>query len=153
VPRKDISLNQAEITDLLASASNLQVATLGADGFPHLTTLWFCLMDGRVTFRSFTKSQRIVNLQRDDRITVLAEAGADYADLRGVMLQGRARLSTDPELVMQVYAEVTRKQQGVDAVDPAAIELMFDRFKHKNTVVTVDPIKTISWDHRQLDGY
>jgi hypothetical protein len=151
--KRDISMTADEVRVLLTEAHNLQVATLGKDGFPHLTTLWFCLIDGRVTFRSFTKSQRVVNLMRDDRLTVLAELGNEYSALRGVMIQGRAQLDTDPDLVMRIYAEVTRKQQGVDETDPAVIEMMFGRFKTKNTVVTVDPVKIISWDHRKLEGY
>ena len=151
--KHDISMTEQETRVLLGTAHNLQVATLGLDGFPHLTTLWFCLIDGRVTFRSFTKSQRIVNLMRDDRVTVLAELGSDYDELRGVMIQGRAVLDTDPESVMKVYTEVTRKHQGVEEVDPAMVEMMFGRFKTKNTVVTVEPIKVISWDHRKLAEY
>lgn len=151
--KKDISMTTGEILELLGQAHNLQVATLGHNGFPHLTTLWFCLIDERVTFRSFTKSQRIVNLQRDDRLTVLAESGSDYSDLRGVMIQGRAHLDDDPDVVMNVYAEVTRKQQGLDEIDPNVVEMMFGRFKTKNTVVTVEPERIISWDHRKLEGY
>ncbi len=142
-----------EVLELLGEVNHLQVATLGPDGFPHLTTLWFCLIDGRVTFRSFTKSQRIVNLQRDDRVTVLAESGSEYGNLRGAMIKGRARLDDDPDAVINVYAEVTRKQQGLDQIDPNVVEMMFGRFKTKNTVVTVEPERVISWDHRKLEGY
>ena len=151
--KKDISMTTEEIHQLLGEAQNLQVATLGRDGFPHLTTLWFCLIDGRVTFRSFTKSQRVVNLDRDNRLTVLAEMGSEYDELRGAMIQGRAHLDRDPHTVMRVYAEVTRKQQGLDEIDPDVVEAMFGRFKSKNTVITVEPERTTSWDHRKLKGY
>ena len=142
-----------EIRALLEDVRSLQVATNGADGFPHLTTLWFFVDgDGLVTFRSFTKSQRIVNLGRDPRITVLAESGDDYSELRGVMIQGRARLDTDPEEVLRVYGEVTRKMMGLDAVDPDATRATYGRFASKNTVVRVEPVRVISWDHRRLGG-
>lgn len=150
--RKDISLSDSEQAVVLAEARNLQVATNGPGGFPHLTTLWFVVYGGVVTFRSFTKSQRIVNLLRDDRITVLAELGTDYEELRGVMIQGHARLSTDPDEVMRVYTEVAKKIQGLDHIDDQAIEAMYGRFATKNTVVRVDPVKVISWDHRKLSG-
>lgn len=152
VARRDISLTDAEQAELLAEARQLQVATNGANGFPHLTTLWFFVDDGLVGFRSFTKSQRIVNLRRDPRITVLAETGTDYQDLRGVMIQGTARLSQDPGEVMRAYAEVTKKNQGTDHVEPGAIDAMFGRFATKNTVVRVDPLKVISWDHRKIEA-
>lgn len=146
--RTDISMTQAEIERLLDEGRSLQVATNGADGYPHLTTLWYYLVDGLVTFRSFTKSQRIVNLTRDPRITVLVETGETYDQLRGVMIQGRAELNADPHAVMATYLGVTRRMQGGD-VTPDTVEALFGRFKHKNTVVTVHPEKVVSWDHRK----
>lgn len=148
--RRDISMTDADIAGLLGTGTELQVATNGRDGYPHLTTLWYTLVDGLITFRSFTKSQRIVNLRRDPKLTVLVEAGDDYAELRGVMIQGTAELDTDPERVMAVYLAVTRKMQG-ESVTPGMVEDMFGRFRDKNTVVTVRQDRVISWDHRR-DG-
>lgn len=146
--RTDISMTETEIAQLLDEGHGLQVATNGADGYPHLTTLWYHLVDGLVTFRSFTKSQRIVNLTRDPRITVLVETGETYDQLRGVMIQGRAELDSDPDRVMATYLGVTRRMQG-DDVTPEAVEMLFGRFRDKNTVVTVHPARVISWDHRK----
>jgi PPOX class probable F420-dependent enzyme len=141
-------MSEDEIAVVLDEGRDLQVATNGRDGHPHLTTLWYALMGGLVTFRSFTKSQRIVNLQRDPRLTVLVEAGDDYGELRGVMIQGTAELDTDPDRVMSTYLAVTRRMQGPD-VAAEAVEAMFGRFRNKNTVVTVHPDRVISWDHRK----
>lgn len=146
--RRDISLTAEEVDELLSEGRDLQVATNGANGYPHLTTLWYAIVDSRITFRSFTKSQRIVNLTRDPRITVLVEAGDDYDDLRGVMIQGTAELVADPDQVMATYLAVTRRMQGGD-VTPEAVEALFGRFRDKNTVVTVHPERVISWDHRK----
>jgi nitroimidazol reductase NimA-like FMN-containing flavoprotein (pyridoxamine 5'-phosphate oxidase superfamily) len=150
--RKDISMSDAEVAALLAQARNLQVATNGPGGFPHVTTLWFYVDDGLVTFRSFTKSQRVVNLLRDPKLTVLAETGTDYEELRGVMIQGIARMTTDPTDVMRTYAEVARKMQGLDEVSPDAVEALYGRFATKNTVIRVEPVKVVSWDHSKLGG-
>jgi hypothetical protein len=79
---------------------------------------------------------------------VLVEAGEDYSELRGVMIQGRAELDTDPGRVMDTYLAVTRKMRGAD-MTPEAVESLFGRFRDKNTVVTVHPERTISWDHRK----
>lgn len=145
--RKDISMSEDEITVLLREGRDLQVATNSRDGYPHLTTLWYAIVGGLVTFRSFTKSQRVVNLRRDPRLTVLVEAGENYDELRGVMIQGTAELDTDPDRVMATYLAVTRRMQGPD-VAAETVEAMFGRFRDKNTVVTVHPERVISWDHR-----
>jgi hypothetical protein len=150
--RKDISMNATEIGEVLTETRNLQVATNGPGGFPHLTTLWFYVDDGIVTFRSFTKSQRIVNLLRDPRLTVLAELGSEYEELRGVMIQGTARLATEPDEVMRTYARVAMKMQGLEEISTEAVHALYGRFANSNTVVKVEPVKVVSWDHRKLRG-
>jgi len=155
--RKDITMNEAEIQEFLSSGAKvLQVATLGKDGAPHLAPMWFVMDDGRVVFRSFTKSQKIVNLMRDPRITVLAEAGDAYADLQGVMIKGIAKLVTDPAYVLKIYGGLAARYPMVgDApvdLDDVALEAAFGRFAPKNTAVIVEPTKVTSWDHTKLGG-
>ncbi len=144
-------MNPDEISDVLTQSRNLQVATMGSDGFPHLTTLWFVLIDGIVTFRSFTKSQRVVNLMRNPRLTVLAESGTGYAELRGVMVKGTAQIDTDPESVLEIYRRVSSKMEGAEMTTDAAAA-MFGRFLAKNVVIRVEPSSVISWDHSKLSG-
>ena len=69
-------MSDDEIWKFIEERKSLQVATIGADGAPHLTTLWFAIVDGEIVFETFTKSQKIVNLRRDPRIAVLVEDGA-----------------------------------------------------------------------------
>ncbi len=97
--RKDITMNNTEITDFLSHGARvLQLATLGKDGSPHQAPMWFTMDDDKIAFRSFTKSQKIVNLMRDPRLSVLVEAGDTYARLQGVMIQGAATLSQIPSM-------------------------------------------------------
>ena len=154
--RKDITMTDAEILEFLGDGTHLQVATIGKDGWPHVAPMWFVVDAGKVVFRSFTKSQKIVNLARDDRITVLLEDGDQYSELRGVMIRGRGRLVTDRAYVLQIYGELAAKypmlgdepvQLGADALEAA-----FGRFAEKNTAVVVEPEKVISWDHRKIGG-
>ena len=155
--RKDITMNEAEIQQFLSSGAKvLQVATLGKDGSPHLAPMWFVMDDGKVVFRSFTKSQKIVNLMRDPRITVLAEAGDTYAELQGVMIKGTAGLITEPDYVLKIYGGLAARYPMVgDApvdLDAESLETAFGRFAPKNTAVIVEPTKITSWDHTKLGG-
>ena len=155
--RKNITMNGAEIQEFLSfGAKVLQVATLGKDGSPHLAPMWFVMDDGNVVFRSFTKSQKIVNLMRDPRITVLAEAGDAYADLQGVMIKGTARLVTEPGYVLKIYGGLAARYPMVGDtpvdLDDDALEAAFGRFASKNTAVVVEPTRVTSWDHTKLGG-
>jgi len=138
-----------EVATFLESGRNLQVASLGPDGYPHLTTLWYVIGNGRITFRSFSKSQRVVNLRRDPRLTVLVEDGDSYDTLRGVMVKGKAQLTEDRSVVLKTYGAVAAKYGEVDALDPEAVEALFGGYADKNTVVAVEPQKVVSWDHRK----
>jgi PPOX class probable F420-dependent enzyme len=154
--RKDITMSPGEIQDFLTSGHTLQVATNGHDGRPHLAPMWYVVEEGKVVFRSFTKSQKIVNLQRDPRLTVLVERGLGYAELQGVMIRGSATLVDDPAYVLRLYGRLAAKyamvgDEPVD-LDPEALEAAFGRFAPKNTAVVVEPEKITSWDHTKLGG-
>ena len=86
-----IAMSEAEVAAFLAEARSLNVATLGKDGAPHLTTLWCTVKDGAILFETYGKSQKVLNIQRDPRVAVLCEAGETYDQLRGVSIRGRAR--------------------------------------------------------------
>ena len=154
--RPDITMTDDEIAAFLDAGRTLQVATIGRDGRPHLAPMWYVIEDGRVVFRSFTKSQKIVNLRRNPAVTVLVEAGEAYHELRGVMIQGTAILDDDRDRVLDVYGKLAARYPmiGGEPLDlPSdALEGAFGRFADKNTVVTVDPGRIVTWDHTKLDG-
>ena len=155
--RKDVTMTADEIQTFLAAPRTLQVVTIGRDGHPHAAPMWYVVRDRDIWFRSFTKSQKIVNLRRDPRITVLAEDGTAYSKLRGLMIQGRAELSRDPDVVLSLYRELAAQYPMVDdqplpdLTDEAATAA-FGRFADKNTAVRVIPEHIVSWDHRKIGG-
>ena len=157
--RKDISMTSEEQAAFLEAGMTLIVTSLDRKCQPHVAPMWYFVDDGRVVFRSFTKSQKIVNLQRDPRITVLVETGIAYAELRAVMIQGAARLidgADDPKHLLESYRRLAAKYPmiGPDPIelDEPALEAAFGRFAPKNTAVIVEPARVISWDHRKLGG-
>lgn len=155
--RKDITMTPQEIHDFLAAPRTLQVVTLGRDGHPHAAPMWYVVRERAVWFRSFTRSQKIVNLTRDPRITVLAEDGIAYSELRGVMVQGRAELSTDPDTILDLYAEISRRYPMIDdellpELSREAVTVTFGRFAEKNTAVRVVADRIVSWDHHKIGG-
>jgi len=154
--RKDITMTGAETLAFLESGHTLQVSSIGKDGTPHLAPMWYIVDDGKIVFRSFTKSQKIVNLLRNPRLAVLVERGEAYADLQGVMIRGRSRLVTDRSYVLAVYGGLAARYAMVgDArrqLSPEELEAAFGRFADKNTAVVVEPDHIATWDHTKLDG-
>lgn len=146
--RDKIRLNEAEIAALFAECKSLQVATLGPQGAPHLTTLWFTTHQGEVLFETYGKSQKVVNLRRDPRIAVLCEAGETYDKLRGVSINGRAEIvDSGPRLLELMQLLVESNHPGLEAERLAA---QAAQMAEKRVVVVVHADKVVSWDHRKL---
>jgi len=154
--RKNTTMSPDGIEAFLEAGRVAHVATLADDGWPHLVPMWYVVDKGLVVFRSFTKSQKIVNLRRRPRLTVLVEKGATYDELQGVMIKGTAHLEDDPGRVLELYGAMAAKYAMVGGeplrLSPEALEATFGRHAAKNTAVTVLPERVISWDHTKLDG-
>ena len=148
--RDQIRMSQAELWDFIRGQKSLQVATLNRDGSPHLTTLWFAVVEGEIVFETFAKSQKLKNLERDPRITVLLEDGSAYEELRGVSIAGRAELHRDHVLLRRFAAEIIRRNRP--EVPEAALEQAAAGMAAKRAAVVVKPEKIMTWDHRKLGG-
>lgn len=148
--RDAIRMTEAELSALHAECKSLQVATLDKTGAPHLTTVWYLVHEGAYLFETYGKSQKVVNIERDPRVAVLLEAGSDYAELRGVSVQGRAEVVTEnPERTRLMTLLVDHHFPGQP---PEVLAQMAARMAEKRVVVIVRPDKVISWDHRKLGG-
>ena len=143
-------MSEAEIEDFISRQKSLQVATINRDGTPHLSTLWFDIVDGDIVFETFTKSQKIKNLERDNRISCLLEDGLVYEKLRGVQINGIAELYTESDDIHNLARGVMARN------NPDIPEEMLDdvakAMSAKRTAVVVKATKVISWDHGKLGG-
>jgi PPOX class probable F420-dependent enzyme len=117
-------MTAGELTAFLESQRVVNVASVGRDGWPHVLPLWYVLLDGEVWASTYGKSQKVRNLERDPRATLLLEAGRGYAELRGVMIQSHAKVHRDPATVLRVRERIWMKYEGpADGhVDEAARE-------------------------------
>jgi PPOX class probable F420-dependent enzyme len=149
--RGSIKLTPEEIADFLATERVANVATLGADGWPHLTALWFVMREAEPWIYTYAKSQKVRNLERDPRATLLVEAGDEYQELRGVMLKATAEIHTELDTVAPVAEEIFTKYQGNAQVDDATREALRAQAA-KRAAVRFKVEQTVSWDHSKLGG-
>ncbi len=150
--RDAVKLNDQEVRDLLAENLKVQVASIGADGEPHLSTLFYIVRDGRIAFWTYARSQKIKNLERDPRVSALVEDGVDYFELRGVSITGRAEIVRDYAAIYSIGAEVATRM-----VDAESFEALGDlgreaveKQARKRVGVIVHPERVASWDHRKM---
>lgn len=150
--RAQITMTPEEREAFLAANRKVQVATVGPDGAPHLSTLFYALVGGRLAFWTYAASQKAVNLRRDPRVTCLVEDGEDYGELRGLMIRGTAQTSEDPEEVRRVGTAVTAAMTGASEEDleaPGAREEI-ERAGRKRVAVLIREERISSWDHAKL---
>ncbi|MBF6165566.1 PPOX class F420-dependent oxidoreductase [Streptomyces gardneri] len=145
--RAQIVMSDTEITEFLQRSRIATLATIGPKGTPHLTAMWYALIDGEIWFETKAKSQKAVNLRRDPRITCMVEAGQTYDQLRGVSIEGRGEIVEDAEKLFAVGVSVWERYTGPynEEVRP-----MVEAMLHKRVAVRVVPERTRSWDHRKL---
>lgn len=82
------------IQRFLATKEVIVLATVGADGAPLATPMWFLHDDSTLTLISVEATQKVRNLRRDPRLYVVAESGT-RGDVRGVAVRGRAEFLAD----------------------------------------------------------
>jgi PPOX class probable F420-dependent enzyme len=149
--RRDlIKMTGEEIEAFLHERQTMNIATFGPDGNIHLVAMWYGFINGNPAFETYAKSQKIKNLQRDPRITVLVEDGDEYNQLRGVEIVGRGILHEDPDTVIDVAKSVVSRYWG-PANDEEA-ELMAAGLANKRFAVEIVPERVVSWDHNKLGG-
>lgn len=150
--RGQIKLSEPEMAELLESERVAVVSSIGPRGWPHSMPLWFVARDGEVWIWTYAKSQKVRNLERDPRATVLVETGEEYGELRGVMIEAEAKLHRDPETVLGFAEELTlRYSEGLTTID-GDVRAALEAQAPKRVAIQFEPLRTASWDHRKLGG-
>lgn len=148
--RASIALTEAETEQFLADGWTLQVASIGPRGFPHLVAMWYVVLDGKLHFTTFAKSQKVLNLRRNPKLTAMLESGKAYQELKGWVIEGEGELIEDTPFTAKVMALVGQKYNGIPI--PTDTPEAALRVASKRVVVRINPVETYSWDHAKLGG-
>lgn len=149
--RASVSMSASEVADYLEASMKVQVASIGPDGAPHLTTLFYVVDEGRIAFWTYASSQKIKNLERDRRISCLVETGTDYFELAGVSITGSAEIVRDEDRIRQIGTAVTQAMSGGVDVGDLGRDIV-EKQVQKRVAVIVTPTKVASWDHSKMAG-
>ncbi len=149
--RGNITMTDDEVQAYLAEQTVLNVATIGPTGHPHLVAMWYTLIDGKVVFWTFGKSQKIVNLRRDGKMTGLIESGDAYEQLKGVELVGTGTIIEEYEEVLAIGKAVGLKYNGEGILSDAALPFL-EAQARKRLGVRFEIERVVSWDHSKLGG-
>ncbi len=150
--RDQIQLTAEEQRELIEGERVVVCSSIGPRGWPHSMPLWYVPRDSEVWVWTFAKSQKVRNLERDPRATLLIETGVEYGELRGVQIEAEAELIRDTESVVDFAKELTvRYSEGIESVEgDAAANLQAQA--PKRVAIHFHPKRVATWDHRKLGG-
>ena len=129
------------LTDFVAWERICRVATAGATRVPHLVPVCHVLAGGKIYFASGDDGRKVKNLRENPRVTLTVDVYSDHwGTLKGVMIQGRARLIERGPRFRRVRERLYRKYPQYPreaAISPS-----------DSVVVEVTPTRVFSWGFR-----
>ncbi len=150
--RDQIKLSDSEQRELIEAERIVVVSSNGPRGWPHSMPLWYVPRDGEIWIWTFAKSQKVRNLERDPRATLLVETGVEYGELRGVQIEAEAELIREIDRIVDFAKQLTiRYSEGIDSVEGDAAAALHAQAP-KRVAIRFHPKRVASWDHRKLGG-
>ena len=150
--REIIRMTADEIRAYLEQQGRIILVTIGPDGMPNPVPMNYGLDDqGRIIITSFRKSQKVLNLRRDPRATLLVESGETYRELKSVIAFAEAEIIEDPDAIVELMRLVSADRELAGSIDSGMSEQVRASIA-KRAVLRFTPFRYVSWDHGKLDG-
>ena len=151
--RDQIQLTDDEIRDFVRANKTIIINSIDPSGYPHPMPMWFAMDDdGAIRMTTFRKSQKVKNIERDPRVSLLVEDGEEYAQLRGVVFYGKAEVLDDIAAVTQTLLAIGGQEMPTDPEARKTLEEGMSRTASKRVCILIRPERVVSWDHRKLGG-
>jgi nitroimidazol reductase NimA-like FMN-containing flavoprotein (pyridoxamine 5'-phosphate oxidase superfamily) len=150
--RETIAMSPGEMRAYLAGQRRIILITNGANGLPHPMPMNYGVdAEGRVVIATFRKSQKVKNLERDPRATLLVESGEAYAELKSAVLYCDVEIIGDAAGVAANMA-VIRADSAMRSSLSAEMSEQLRAAMAKRVVLRFTPFRVVSWDHGKLGG-
>ena len=112
-----MKMSESEWRAFLASdpPHTAKVATVRADGRPHVIPVWYVVDGDRLFFSTGQSSVKANNLRRDSRIALCVDDEAPPFSF--VMLEGSAQLTDDLDQLRRWATEIGGRYMGADQAE------------------------------------
>jgi len=139
------ALSPEERDEFVARKLVARMATQRADGWPHVTPIWYVWEDGRFLLSLGNSRRHLANLRRDPHVTMCVDIDPRVEDPtktpRAAVCFGLAELVNDGARVREVTEKMEMRYLG--AVPPEFEEALW--FEGR-TVVIIEPQRWLAWD-------
>jgi len=139
------ALSPEERDEFVARKLVARMATQRADGWPHVTPIWYVWEGGRFLLSLGNSRRHLANLRRDPHVTMCVDVDPRVEDPtktpRAAVCFGLAELVEEGPLVREVTEKMELRYLG--AVPPEFEEALW--FEGR-TVVIIEPKRWLAWD-------
>ena len=126
------------VAKLIAWERVCRVGTVSGSGMPHVVPVCHVLVDGKIYFGSGHDGRKVLNVAANPRVTVTVDLYSDdWANLKGVMVQGMARLIRPGPRFRRIRSLLYKKYPQY----PAEAALGDD----DSVIIEVTPLRVFSW--------
>ncbi|MCL6650410.1 MAG: pyridoxamine 5'-phosphate oxidase family protein [Chloroflexi bacterium] len=116
------------------------LTTIGRDGYPHSIPIGYFRLGDEVYMGCRAGTQKLKNIARNPRVSLLLEAGSTMQDIKGVLIQGDASVITEPGEVLRLMREAARLRGTPEDQLPTEP-------RPTAAYIRVERRKVISWDY------
>ncbi|HEY7294173.1 MAG TPA: pyridoxamine 5'-phosphate oxidase family protein [Dehalococcoidia bacterium] len=120
------------------------LSTLGRDGYPHTVPIGYFRLGEEIYMGCRAGTQKLKNIARDPRVSLLVESGKGMGEIKAVMIQGDATVYTHPDDVLRLAREAARLRGVAEGDLPTEP-------RPGAAYIGVKPRRYISWDYSR-DG-
>ena len=109
-------MTPAEIRTFLTHGTRTgKLATVRANGRPHVAPIWFVLDGDDLLFTTWHSSVKGLNIQRDPYVTLCVDEEAP--PFAFVIIEGSVTISADPDQVLQWATRIGRRYMGQEQAE------------------------------------
>jgi nitroimidazol reductase NimA-like FMN-containing flavoprotein (pyridoxamine 5'-phosphate oxidase superfamily) len=119
---------------------HLVFTSMGPRGYPHSVPLSYFRVGEDLVMGARTATQKLRNVERDARVSISIEDGETIETLRGLMMQGDARVVTEPDELLELTREGARQRGTPEAELPTEP-------RPGGAYIRVTPRRWITWDY------
>lgn len=139
-------LSDVEVAAYLDSRPGWAIlSTIDQDGFPHSVPLGYFRLGRDIVMGVRDGTRKVANVERNPNVSVLLEDGSTMADIRGVMIQGHARIVRDRSEALELAQEGARARGVPESEWPTEP-------RPGAAYIRVTPVRTLSWDYGNDHG-
>ena len=94
------------------------LSTIGSNGFPHSVPIGYFRLGDDIYLGCRAGTQKIKNIERNPKVSLVLESGSSRSDIKGAMIQGHATVYSDPANVLRLSREAARRRGVADDALP-----------------------------------